>query len=330
MCEEGMCEVGMVTVDSTKNLRQRLRNIFHSVLIIGAMVLLLGLAIELVLGPGGWWLLLAIVLGLFMSTRLSPLLVMRLYNAQALQPHMIPVLHSMLATLAERAGLSILPSLHYIPSNVPIAFTAGTNANSAIALSEGALRHLNQRELAAVLAHEISHIRHRDIWVMSLADNISRMTVLLSLFGFMVLVILTPILLLSGEFPPLLAMLILALAPNITTLLQLALSRTREFDADLGAAELTRDPEAMISALQKLDNPSPSWLSRLIRPQHHDPNPSLLRSHPATEERVRRLNDVLIKTPTTNPVASDYAIPPVPGRIVVTRKPRRHWHGLWY
>lgn len=309
------------------HLIQRLRNILHSLLIIGSMFLLLGFTAELVLGSIGWWLILAVLISILIGTRISPMLVMRLYRAQPLSHHQTPELHRVLNLLCERAELDSYPKLFYIPSSTPTAFTVGRRDDSAIAVSDGLLRQLNLREMAGVLAHEVAHIRHRDIWVMSLADSIGRMTSLLCMFGLIIIFALSPLMLFSEQGIPWLGLIFLAVIPHITTLLQLGLSRTREFDADLGAIELTNDPKALISALTKIEGPRFSWFSRIFLPRRQDSNPSLLRTHPPMEERIERLSELV----TSHPPRYEFETHRIPKQfVVITRKPRRHWSGVWY
>ena len=104
-----------------------------------------------------------------------------MYGASRLTPEQAPPLWRLAATLGERAGLANQPELYYLPSQMLNAFAVGSKTNAAIGVTDGLLRQLDQRELTAVLAHEISHIRSNDLWVMGLADLFSRATSLLSL-----------------------------------------------------------------------------------------------------------------------------------------------------
>jgi len=158
-----------------------------------------------------------------------------------------------------------------------------------IAISDGMLRSLDLRELAGVLAHEISHIRNRDLWLMSLADLIGRLTRLMTLLGLALLVVGLPLWLGAAAQLPWALLLLLLFAPQLTMLLQLALSRAREFDADLDAAGLTGDPAGLASALLKLERRQRGVWEQILMPGRRLPEPSLLRSHPPTAQRVARL-----------------------------------------
>ena len=156
-----------------------------------------------------------------------------LYKGRVLSPAEVPRLYHILDILARRAGLSRTPSVYYIPSHVMNGFATGTRSNAVIALSDGLLRRLDLRELGGMLAHEISHIRHNDLRVMGFADQISRLTSLFSSVGRILFLLNLPLLLFSDYHFAWTPILILLAAPTISALIQLALSRNREYDADL-------------------------------------------------------------------------------------------------
>jgi len=187
-----------------------------------------------------------------------------------------------------------MPRLYYIPDRMMNAFAVGSRDEAAIGLTEGLLRHLNRRELVGVLAHEISHIRHNDMRVMSVAALISHLTSLFSSFGQLLLFLNLPLLLFGRTTISWFAILLLLAAPLLSSLLQLALSRTREFEADLGAAHLTGDPEGLASALQKMAYYQDNLLKRIFMPGYKAPDPSLFRTHPKTDERVNRLRQLVV------------------------------------
>jgi heat shock protein HtpX len=234
-------------------------------------------------------LIIAAVLLMMFSPGVSPKMIMRLYRARPLPIQQASVLYEALGILSERAQLKHLPVLYYIPSNMINAFALGSQNDVAIAVSDALLRRLNLREVVGVLAHEVSHIRSNDLFVMNMADLFSRLTAFLSLFGQIMVLVYLPLLLLGAASVNWLALLLLILAPQISTLAQFRLSRTREFDADMNAAALTGDPEGLARALMKIDRVQGGWLERIMFPGRRIPEPSLLRTHPETEERVRRL-----------------------------------------
>ena len=197
-------------------------------------------------------------------------------------------------------------------------------------MTDGLLRELDPRELVGVLAHEVSHIRNNDLRVMGLADLFSRATGLLSFLGQLLLLLNLPLILIAEVAINWWAIALLVFAPSLSALAQLALSRTREFDADLNAARLTGDPDGLASALRKLEYIQGGWLERIFLPGRRAPQPSVLRTHPATDERVARLAQ-LKSAPRPEFAAGMRSFDP--GRAfgaASTRRPRWHINGLWY
>ena len=270
----------------------KLRNLLHSVLLLAAMVILLAWIGVIFFGAPG--VTLAILAGAALLTlgRVSPRWILRMHRARPLSPHGAPGLYRLVGELARRAGLRRAPALYFVPSPATNAFAVGNAEESAIGVTQGLLRSLDRAELAGVLAHEISHIRHRDLWVMGLAQLLGRMTRNLSWLGQLMLLVSFPAMLMGGFEVPWAAVLVLVSAPILSALLQLALSRTREFEADLGAARLTGDPLGLASALNRLEAHHGGWW-RLFVPVRRRQESSLLDSHPATAERVERLESLV-------------------------------------
>jgi heat shock protein HtpX len=281
----------LVPLDERERRRHKRRNRAQSLLLLAGMVALLSACGWIVAGPEGIvWALIAGGVSLAFSPRISPRLILRLYRAHPLHPAEAPAVHRVLVRICERAGLLRVPALYYVPSRMLNAFAVGQSQEATIALTDGLLRHLTLRELAGVLAHEVSHVRNRDLWIMGLADAIGRLTSFMSFFGVILLVLEVPYLVVAGaENVPWLLIALLIFAPTIGSLLQLALSRTREFDADLDAAGITGDPRGLASALVKLERFQGGLLETLFLPGRRLPDPSLLRTHPSTEERIGRL-----------------------------------------
>lgn len=270
--------------------RHALNNRLQSLLLLGAMGGFLALLGWLLWGGIGilWLLLLGGIL-LLLNPTVSPRLIMRIYRAVPIGPQQARDLNLVLKELTRRAGLPVEPTLYYIPSSMPNAFTVGRQDEALIAVTDGLLRRLDLREVIGVLAHEVSHIRSNDTWVMSLADLFSRLTGMLSLFGLFLLLFSLPLLVLTDIGISWFAILILLFAPHLSAIAQLGLSRTREYDADLNAARLTGDPEGLARALVKIEHSAGSLFERIFMPGRRVPEPSLLRTHPPTEERVQRL-----------------------------------------
>ena len=277
-------------IQRARVLERKVTTVVHSLLIVVGMLGLLAALGWLVAGVGG-------LVGVFVSggilmlvgLRVSPALVLRLYRARPFSPAEAPTLFRVVTALAARAKLSRPPALYYLPSRVMNAFAVGRRDDSVICLSDGLMRSLNQEELVGVLAHEISHIRNNDLWMMGLADTVSRLTHMLSWLGRLLLLLNLPMLILGGDTFPWLLVLLLTGAPILSFLLQLALSRTREYDADLDAATLTGNLRGLANALAKMERLRGSWFERLLLSGRRLPEPLALRTHPDTADRIRRL-----------------------------------------
>ncbi|HCT7177904.1 TPA: M48 family metalloprotease [Escherichia coli] len=305
--------------------RHRWLNRLQTALLVLTLLGIAAVAGSLLLGDGGLWLALAAAgFTLLLEPAAASGLTLRLYGARPLYPDEAPDLWAVLRELAARAGLPAVPVPHYVPSGVVNAFATGSKHHAAIALTDGLLRSLTPRELTGVLGHEIAHIANEDLRVMGLADSISRLTHLLPLLGQLAIVLSLPALLLGVAEVNWPALLLLAVAPQLALLAQLGLSRVREFDADRLAAELTGDPHGLASALAKIERVSRSWRAWLL-PGWGNPEPSWLRTHPATAERIERLLE-LAPPPAMPPFPSARFVPEV---TVSPRPPRWRTGGLW-
>ena len=304
-----------------------LRNALHTAVLIGGSALLVAAIAWTVLGLTGLvWAAVLGAFGLWTMGRVSPKMVLGLYKARALSPDELPDVHHILTELARRADLPSVPQLYYVPSKILNAFAVGTPQDSAIAVTDGLVRAMTMRQLAGILAHETAHIKSGDLKVMALADVLTRITSSMSILGLIGI----PAFFGAGMAIPWLGILLLIFAPTLGGLLQLGLSRTREYDADLDGAALTGDPAGLASALETLERRQGRVWEGLF-PAGRVPSPSLLRTHPATEDRVRRLlalagqPDAQIALSTARPVPGPSLVPPI-------RNPRIHWHrmGIWY
>lgn len=316
-------------------IQNRTSNQVQTFLLILAMTGLLGLTGFLILGWFGFLTALGLlIVGILFSKQASAAMVLRLYKARPIGRQQAPQMVQMFEELCRRANLGFQPTLHYVPSRMPNAFACGTGNDAGVAITDGLIRMLNSRELAGVLAHEIAHIRNDDLRVLGTADAISRTVSFLSRIGFfLVLLSISGTLFGDGFLGPMIAGILLFIAPTAVVLLQLAVSRTREFNADLGAAELTHDPDALASALLKLEKLSQhhGLIDQIFSPGRRRSQPAMLRTHPATDERVERLMSLGIQPPRID-------LPPQPShRVLVRRWPRieqrpaYHWmSGLWY
>jgi heat shock protein HtpX len=225
----------------------------------------------------------------------SARLVLAMYRAQEIPPQVLPDLHRYLRVLAARARLPAVPRLYYVASPMVNAFAVGRREDAAVAVTDGLLRSLTSRELVGVLAHEISHVRAGDLWIMSLSDVLGRITHVLAYAGVLAVLFTLP-LSMTGDYPALWLFAVLGLLPTAVSVLQLALSRSREYEADLEAAVLTGDPEGLARALERLERSTGRIWERVMVPHRRAPDPLLLRTHPATEERTRRLRELVPRT----------------------------------
>lgn len=278
-------------LDLFEHRRNRLVNTVHTWLLAAGSLLILavcawafagwvGVAYAVVFGTVSMWLV----------NHVSPAMVLSMYKARPVSRAEFPEGVAIVEELARRAGLPSPPVLHVVPSQMMNAFAVGRRDDSAIAITDGLVRRLTLREFAGVLAHEMSHIAHEDVKVMAFADMVSRYTSLMSTVGLFSLFL--NLLGFAGGYEaqvPWVAVIVLMAAPTIGGLLQMALSRTREYDADLGAAMLTGDPDGLASALLKLERAQRRLWEGLVLPGGRIPDPSMLRTHPPTDERVRRL-----------------------------------------
>jgi heat shock protein HtpX len=206
-----------------------------------------------------------------------------------------PELHQIVKGLADRAGIP-MPRLYVSPSPQPNAFATGRNPqNAAVAVTQGILPILDRRELEGVLAHELSHVQNRDILISSVAATIGAVITWLAYLAYFV-----PIGSDDDDGNPIAGLLLVILAPLAAGLIQLAITRSREYGADSTGAKLTHDPLALASALRKIEaysrgtppattNPSTAHLF-ISNPFKGGAGVGrLFSTHPSTAERVERL-----------------------------------------
>lgn len=311
----------------------KLRNVLHSAVLIAGMCLIAAGCAWILWGVDG---MLWAIAGFALATAISPTVpasfVLSLYRARPLSQYEFPAGYAILNELSRRAELPATPKLYYLPSALLNAFAVGTRRSAAIAVTDGMLRHMSLRELSGVLAHEVSHIANQDLWIMNLADAMSRATTLLAYIGMFLLLINLPLMATGAVMVPWMLVLLLMLAPTLMSLLQLALSRSREYDADLDAARLANDPQGLALALVKLERYQGRFWESVLLPGRRVPEPSLLRTHPPTEERVRRLMNLDRSGHESRvlPRGREQRLVPPRGIRHIHSAPRWHWSGLWY
>ena len=199
-----------------------------------------------------------------------------------------PQILQMTEELARAADLAAVPKLYVMQSNIPNAFAISGNRETSIGLTTELINRLNYEQLQGVLAHEIAHIAGGDTKLLAASRLMSGFISNMSVVGGLFLIISLPIAITTAAADWLALGAVLVSAPMVTNLLSLALSRTREFDADRRATELVGSPKGLIEALQKISAGRGNLFAYL------NPRKALvpvwIRSHPATKERIRRLN----------------------------------------
>ena len=222
--------------------------------------------------------------------------VLSMYNAQQVDEQSAPQFYRMVRELAQNAQLP-MPRVYIIDEPQPNAFATGRNPeHAAVAATTGIMRILSERELRGVMAHELTHVKHRDTLTSTISATIAGAISSIASFG----------MLFAGgnrerNVHPAVALLIMLLAPIAAMLIQMAISRAREFEADRGGAEISGDPQALASALRKIHDYA-HQVPMQIAEQHPETaqmmiiNPlsagaiqGLFSTHPQTEERIARL-----------------------------------------
>jgi heat shock protein HtpX len=264
-----------------------------------AIVVLFGLVGAAIGGMNGMMLALLIAAGMnFYAYWFSADMVLRMYNAQEITAdnRQFASFYHMVQTLAQNAQLP-MPKVYVIDEAQPNAFATGRNPeNAAVAATTGIMQILSESELRGVMAHELAHVKHRDTLISTISATIAGAISSIGSFG---------MLFAGGNRErgghPLVAILVLILAPIAAMLIQMAISRAREFEADKGGAEISRDPAALASALKKIHNyahqipmetaemhPETAQMM-IINPLSAEGVQGLFSTHPQTEERIARL-----------------------------------------
>jgi len=230
----------------------------------------------------------------------SDSMVLKMYNAQEVDESSAPQFYAMIRELAQRAGLP-MPRVYLIDEAQPNAFATGRNPeHAAVAATTGILHLLSARELRGVMAHELTHVRHRDILISTISATMAGAISALANFAMFF----------GGRDSdgrrsnPIASIAVALLAPLAASLIQMAISRAREFEADRGGAEISGDPDALADALSKIDayargirmptaeeHPATAQMM-IISPLAGGGMAGLFSTHPPTEERVQRLREL--------------------------------------
>jgi heat shock protein HtpX len=240
----------------------------------------------------------------FLSYWFSDRIALMMHRAQEVTREQAPELYETVERLTRKAGMP-LPRIYVIPSETPNAFATGRNpSHAAVAVTEGIMRILSRTELEGVLAHELTHVRNRDILIATMAAAVAGLVSSLGhliQWGAMFGGLRSDDDRGGGVFE---ALAWAILAPIIALVVQLAVSRSREYAADAGGAELVGDPEPLASALLRLEDANkvrpyeyggPATAHLFIVNPFHGAGGALLRlfsTHPPIEERVRRLREM--------------------------------------
>jgi heat shock protein HtpX len=240
----------------------------------------------------------------FVSYWFSDKIVLKMYGAQPIGEAEAPVVHRIVRSLATRAGIP-MPKLYLIPSESPNAFATGRSPqHAAVAVTHGILRIMDETELEGVLAHELSHVLNRDVLISTIAATVAgaiSMLANMAQWGLMF----------GGSrhddddrgANPIALLLTAILAPLAAMLIQMAVSRSREYQADASGAQLTRNPSGLASALAKLGqatrmvpmdaNPATAHLF-IVNPLSGGALVNLFSTHPPLEDRIARLRAIRV------------------------------------
>lgn len=260
------------------------------------MLVLFALIGQAIAGTGGMMLAFIIALGMnFVSYWYSGSIVLRMYGAEEVSRTEAPDLHDMVDRLRKRADLP-MPKVCIVPSDQPNAFATGRNPeNAVVAVTRGIMNTLDRDELAGVIAHELAHIKNRDMLTSTVAATMAAAVTLLARFG---------IFFGGRDNGFVTTLLMMILAPLAAMLIQMAISRSREYAADRDGAEIANNPMGLAHALRRMEQVAQQ------RPMHEASeatshmfivNPfssgmsglrSLFSTHPPTEERIARLEEM--------------------------------------
>ncbi|QTN23874.1 zinc metalloprotease HtpX [Rhizobacter sp. AJA081-3] len=273
-------------------------NLMKTAILMAAITALFMAIGSLMGGQTGMMLALAVAVAMnFFSYWFSDKMVLKMYNAREVDATSAPQFYRMVQDLAQRAGLP-MPRVYVIDEDAPNAFATGRNPeHAAVAATTGIMRVLSERELRGVMAHELAHVRHRDILISTVSATMAGAISMLANFA----------MIFGGRDSegrpanPIVGLLVMLLAPLAASLIQMAISRSREFEADRGGAEISGDPRALASALEKIHayargipmaaaerHPETAQMM-IMNPLSGGGLRGLFSTHPATEERVQRL-----------------------------------------
>ena len=273
-------------------------NLMKTAILMAAITALFMLIGRWMGGQTGMMLALVVALGMnFFSYWFSDTIVLKMYKAREVDDSTAPQFVAMVRELSQKAGIP-MPKVYLIDEDAPNAFATGRNPeHAAVAATTGIIRVLSARELRGVMAHELAHVKNRDILISTISATMAGAIGLLANFAMMF----------GGRggdgqrANPIAGIAVALLAPLAASLIQMAISRAREFEADRGGAEISGDPAALASALDKIHryaqgipmataerHPETAQMM-IMNPLSAGGLRGLFSTHPATEERVEKL-----------------------------------------
>ncbi len=276
-------------------------NLMKTAILMAAITALFMAIGAMIGGRAGMMLALVVALGMnFFSYWFSDKMVLKMYNAQEVDASSAPHFYRMVQELAQRAQMP-MPKVYLINEAAPNAFATGRNPeHAAVAATTGIINVLSERELRGVMAHELAHVKHRDILISTISATMAGAISMLANFAMFF----------GGRDSegrpsnPIAGIAVALLAPLAASVIQMAISRAREFEADRGGAEICGDPQALASALQKIQryargipmeaaerHPETAQMM-IMNPLSAEGLKGLFSTHPPTEERVARLMEM--------------------------------------
>ena len=292
-------------------------NGFKTAMLLAALTALLMVIGYMFGGSGGALIALVVAAGMNVFTYWNAdKIVLRMHDAQEVDAHSSPEFYGMVADLARNAGLP-MPKVYLVNTDAPNAFATGRNPeHAAVAATTGLLRMLTREEVAAVMAHELGHVRNRDTLVMTMVATIAGAISMIANFGMFF----------GGNREngghPVAGILAVIMAPFAAMIVQMAISRTREFGADRAGAEICGDPNALATALAKI-----SGAAERIPNEVAERNPAaaqlyivpvglseLFSTHPKTEKRIAALQAMQGQIAPRGPTSRPSALDPLSGK----------------
>ena len=280
-------------------------NMMKTAILMAAITALFMAIGSMIGGRSGMMLALVVALGMnFFSYWFSDKMVLKMYNAREVDETSAPRFYAMVRELAQRAEIP-MPKVYLIDEQAPNAFATGRSPeHAAVAATTGIVNVLTERELRGVMAHELVHVKHRDILISTISATMAGAISMLANFAMFF----------GGRDEegrptnPIAGIAVAILAPLAASVIQMAISRAREFEADRGGAEISGDPAALASALDKIHryaqgiplhaaeaHPETAQMM-IMNPLSGGGLRGLFSTHPATEERIARLMEMARRT----------------------------------